>query len=174
MTSDCLNINRKTLSIIIDKYEKKQPIKTPSRKRKVRHCRVQDMVDSFDHDYIKRLIQGYYNKGTPALFTNIYNDFMAYKTEAEPGFKCGHQTFSRILHRIGFKYGKINQRAVLIQREDNTMTRGKYLKRIRKNDAAPPNEKMNVAFIDETWIDPYERTGLSSNYFVPNFKHLIT
>lgn len=118
-------------------------------------CRVRDALDSFDEDFLLRLVQSYYTKGTPALFSTIREDFLRYKRETVPEFSCGVNTFRIILKKLGLVYGRIDKRAVLLQRPDIIAWRGRYLKALVKLR----EEGWDIVFTDETWIDPFERAG---------------
>jgi len=61
------------------------------------------------------------------------------------------------LRKIGFRFGRINNRDVILQRSDIVAKRFEYLKAIRENRRSL-NPKP-IIYTDETWIDPYSRTG---------------
>jgi hypothetical protein len=65
------------------------------------------------------------------------------------------ETFRKLLHRIGFMYGRINKRLAIVQRPDVVNRRGEYLKRLRENENSP-NPKP-LLYSDETWGDAHAR-----------------
>lgn len=168
-------------------------IATPGKYRN-RKSQIMCQIDSFKADQIKRIIQKSYADNKPPLASDIHKTFMdQVKTEEEllrttgkavVPFTCHEKTFRKILHTLGFKYGRINTRDVLLMRPQIVTWRGKYLSEMRKNRNSP--EPMEIVWLDgrehfrhsytdthihlvitdsmilkptETWIDTNARTG---------------
>ena len=51
-------------------------------------------------------------------------------------FECSINTFRKLMHNIGFHYGKINNRDVILMRDDIVAKRWNYLEALRKNQAS--------------------------------------
>jgi hypothetical protein len=57
---------------------------------------------------------------------------------------------------MGYKYGTIGKRDVLVLREDIVASRGKYLRPDRLNDALK-DAALPVVYTNETWTYPFYR-----------------
>lgn len=72
-------------------------------------------------------------------------------TDPPPVFHMSRKTFRKFLKtEMNFKYGKVETRAVICQRDDILKMRGKFLRDVRANEASPVPKKLS--YIDETWI----------------------
>lgn len=121
--------------------------------------RPQDMcqIDSFKADQIKRIIQKYYADNKPPLACDIFKTFMDQVRSEEElvlrntgraavPFISHEKTFRKILHTLGFKYGRINTRDILLMRPQIVSWRGKYLSEMLKNRNSL--EPMEVVWLD--------------------------
>ncbi|XP_035712796.1 uncharacterized protein LOC110856211 isoform X2 [Folsomia candida] len=142
-------------------------ISTPQRNGK-RPCPVQTKIDEFDRNWIRSEIVKSYKNGAAITAADLYKKFMHYKKEyyddemlrhrsnpdnhSRPDiFHCSKNTFHRVLHLMGFTNGVIDKRAGISQREDIVIWRGKYLRELRRNEAA--EKPFKIVYIDETWVD---------------------
>jgi len=124
--------------------------------------------DNFDKSTVRNILTKSYEEGRVITFPELYNEFMRVKEETrneeirlkrlhpelpEVGetFTCCLKTFKKFVKLLGYKYGKIDTRASIIQRPDIVQWRGRYLRRLREN-AASENPK-KIIYSDETWID---------------------
>jgi hypothetical protein len=160
-----LGIGMRTITTVNQRW-RNNAIMTPNKNRK-RICPAQTRVDSFDQDKIRTIISNYYKQGKPPLLDLIYKDFLICKAASnsvqealyerhgnlvsppDPEFSISKATFSIVLRKMGFKYGRIDTRAVVLQKPDIVSWRGRYLKRLRRNEAATGPEKVNVIYLDE-------------------------
>jgi len=62
-------------------------------------------------------------------------------------FKCSIITFRRLLRLMGYRFKRIDNRAKVMQRPELTKWRGRYLKRLRKNDEETTPKKL--VYLDE-------------------------
>lgn len=139
-------------------------ISTPQRNGK-RPCPVQTKIDEFDRNWIRSEIVKSYKNGAAITAADLYKKFMHYKKEyyddemlrhrsnpdnhSRPDiFHCSKNTFHRVLHLMGFTNGVIDKRAGISQREDIVIWRGKYLRELRRNEAA--EKPFKIVYIDET------------------------
>lgn len=154
MTSEACSLEERTIQKVLASW-RSGTIETPGKKRKVRpHKQIQ--IDSFYADMIKRIIQDIYARQRSPFVDDIFKEFKAgvlvqEQTRRESGedvipFTCHEKTFRKILHRLGFKYGRIQTRDVLLMRPRIVMWRSKYLNILRKN-AKSPNPK-KVIYLD--------------------------
>lgn len=168
ITSKVSSIHDKTIRGVLANWRKGMAMSTPGQHHRAQPFRVQCKIDSFRADQIKRIIMTMYAQNIPPLAADIYKTFMdQVKAEEEHQrttsgedvipFKCSEKTFRLILHRLGFKFGRINTRDVLLMRLDIVNWRGKNISEMRKNRQS--EQPMKVIWLDETWIDPNGRTG---------------
>lgn len=138
---------------------------TPGKHRK-KECYVQVKIDGFDRERIRSILTGMYKEGNAPTLKVIYDAFMTYKEEqyqqdlilhqrnpahSRPEiFRCSKQTFRKVLRIMGFKYGKINLRAGVLQQPYIVTWRGKYLNVLRKNEASDQPKK--IVYLDETYF----------------------
>jgi len=81
----------------------------------------------------------------------------AVSTPRRPKPLISVQSFRKLLHSMGLKYGRVNERMAIVQRTDVVAWRRKYLRALRKNrDDSNPRE---VFYLDETWLDQNVRFG---------------
>jgi len=145
---------------------KSNAIVTPGVKRS-RKSPVMEQFDNFRVENVKRVIADFYRKNTPPFLSDIFKELVKQIREEENGrrlqgetvtsFRCSLYTFRKLLHKIGFKFGKINNRDVILQRPDIVARRYDYLLAMRQNRRS--DNPKPVVYTDETWIDPFARTG---------------
>lgn len=120
--------------------------KKPGPKRKP----VQEAVDEFDRGAIRRIVQDFYvNKTWPTL-SRIHE-----RVKAELGFKGSVSTLRRILHHMGYKYGKRPTREIVKERSDIVAKRHNFLtsmKRLRETGR-------KIIYLDETWLNSNHSVG---------------
>lgn len=165
LTCAAVGLGENTIKKIIKNW-KENAIETPGKKRN-RPFPVQSRVDNFYEAMIRRIIVGFFKRNLAPLFQMIYDEFMSGIAKAEEdlrnkghdfeSFKMSKNTFRKVLHKLGYRYAKINMRDAILMRPDIVMLRGKYLAEIKKNDESP--NPLPVVYVDETWIDPHSRTG---------------
>lgn len=117
-------------------------IATPNRKRNNPFL-VQCRIDSFNRELIRRTIQNIYKENRPPFAFEIYKNFMTAirnheNQERQNGkeveeFNCHEKTFRKILHRLGYKFGKIHTRDSILMRPDIVRWRGRYLQALENN-----------------------------------------
>jgi len=131
--------------------------------------------DSFDKMTVRNLLTKSYEEGKVITFPELYQQFMRVKEETRQEelrlkamhpefpevngpFTCCLKTFKRFVKLLGYKYGKIDTRASIIQRPDIVQWRGRYLRRLRENSASEKPKKL--IYLDETWIDVNGRIAM--------------
>jgi len=125
------------------------------------------MIDSFDRDFIKRKIVEKYAINKAAKANELYNKFVSANKETDSTFYCSFKFFKGLSREIVFTYRLINNRAAIVQRLNIIQWRGRYLKSLRENKVLG-NATKPVICTDETWIDPFSRSG---NMY--SFLHLL-
>jgi len=163
--SQATGVHLNTVKKVLQNW-KNNAISTPGLKRS-RKSPVMEQFDTFRVEHVKRVIAEYYARNIPPLLSTIFNDLVAQIREEENGrrlrgetftpFHCSLYTFRKLLHKIGFKFGKINNRDVILQRPDIVARRYEYLSAMRHNRRL--DNPKPVIYTDETWIDPFARTG---------------
>jgi transposase len=141
-TAQVLGIHENTVRKVLSNW-KSDDMCTPGVKRPNRKEPVMDRFDGFRVEQAKRIIQESYKRQVAPLLDNIFQEFLKQVREEEERerltgadivtFKCSLKTFSKFLKKIGFRYGKINDRDVILQRSDIVAKRFEYLTAIRAN-----------------------------------------
>lgn len=143
LTSDATLVSVRTIAKISQKVKGGLPLLTPSRKQ-TRVSPVMCQIDSFKAEMIRRIIRDAYSNNIAPLANDIYQQFMEKVAENErlrtsqgetdvKQFSCSVKTFRKILHSLGFRFGRINTRDAVLMRPDIVTWRGKYLTEMRRN-----------------------------------------
>lgn len=123
-------------------------INTPGKKRK-RVGSVMKQFDQFRCDHVRKIIVEYYKNNVAPTAQMIYDKMIEDVAEEERNrgaagetitpFTCSMQTFRKVLVKLGFKFGTINKRAVILMRADVMAKRKQYLQILKdnKNSASP-------------------------------------
>ncbi|XP_035707552.1 uncharacterized protein LOC118435498 isoform X2 [Folsomia candida] len=167
LASLATNVKLWTVSRVVVAHRNNVQIQTPGKKRP-REMRTFKLLDQFKLDILKAMIQKHFQNNRVAFLEEIYNEFMARmkddddvleRTSSEPitRFKCSLYTFKKLMHKIAYKFGTVDLRVAILQREDIIRWRGRFLKRLRENERDPNKKK--IIYTDETWVDPHARTG---------------
>ena len=162
------NIQYYTVLRLVKLHEEGGTFEETERKPYV--SQLQKKLEKIDLRAIDRIIKSYYAKNVSPLLNDIYSEFISTVREEElkaaeemgpvsgddeeslpPLFSCSKETFRQLLHKLGYVYGKLDTRAVILKDERIVRLRHKYLTRIRQNDALGEDKKRPVIFLDETW-----------------------
>jgi hypothetical protein len=152
-----LGVRPATLSAVSTRYVQTGSLQTPKRKRFPNRKLI--TFDSFDNDMTRRIIKDSYAANKVLTFDEIYTKFMQTKADAreqqveakrinparpepDPVFTCSKQTFRKYVKILGYKYGKIDGRAAVIQRPEIVQWRGHYLRKLRTNRNDPNPKKL--------------------------------
>jgi len=127
----------------INSNQKQDKLLTPGRRRPNQKCPVMSQFDSFRVDHVKRLVQSFYDRNDPPLIENVFEKLKQEIQGEEEAlrrqgitpkpFKCSTRSFRRFIKSIGFKYGNINMRDVILMRDDIVSKRFKYIEALRTN-----------------------------------------
>ena len=161
------NLNYDTVLRIVRTYEQEGKFEAAGRKPYV--SKLQKRLEKIDLTVIDEIIKGYYKQNKDPVLNEIYHAFVTKVREDElrvaeaigpvngeadeslpPLFSCSKESFRSLLHKLGYVYGKLNTRSVILQDERIVRLRYKYLKRIRENDALG-SKQHPVVYLDETW-----------------------
>jgi hypothetical protein len=157
LVSRSLNIALSTTTQIIKNFKQGQ-IKTPSRKHP-RKPAVMGQLDALKIEILKKTVQSFFSENRAPTLDDVYKRFLermeADSAATRTAFRCSPKTLRRILRSVGFKFGKIDLRSVILQRNDIVAKREEYL-RIMRSNRNSPNPKP-IVWTDETWIDPHSR-----------------
>lgn len=118
---------------------------TPGKKRPYSEEKKFHM-DEFDRRVVRDVINDFYlvRKQVPTVPKLL----VAIRDKID--FPWKEETLRRLLHQMGFKWKRCNKlRKILIERPDIVNWRARYLREIQKFR----HEKMNIFYIDETWVD---------------------
>lgn len=156
LTSDVLSLSRSTVYKVLENFRTNAMV-TPGKRRENPFTKQRIALEPFNADMIKRIIKGFYSENKAPLAADIYQKFTAQIKENEDlersigktvtPYTLSQKTFRKVLHKLGFKFGKIRDRDTLLQRPQIVQWRGKYLKAIRENRAKGP-DGMKVIYLD--------------------------
>ena len=121
-----------------------------SPRRRYRHSRKRVTPDRFDKDAVRRKIYDLYEQKQHVTVTKLL------KTLQDNGLFNGRKTSLRqLLHDIGFKYKKVDDRRYYYEQPHIIEQRKTYLRKMRQNRA----DKKPVVFLDETWANAHDGPG---------------
>ncbi|XP_063895623.1 uncharacterized protein LOC110373535 [Helicoverpa armigera] len=126
-------------------------IVTPGKNRKTRKDKI--LMDNFDIGVLRRKIHEFYTfkKEIPTV-----NKLLQVLRE-EIGFTGSREILRQHIKMIGFRFRKtISNRKVLMERNDITAWRARYLQTLKHND---DTEKLPVVYLDETYIHSGHTAG---------------
>ncbi|XP_026745933.1 uncharacterized protein LOC113507267 [Trichoplusia ni] len=146
-------INKKTASIlgigiasvynILKEYKSEEGIKSPIKSKD--RPKFYQKVDDFDKSVIRKKIHSFFLNGQlptiPKILQAVNDD------EDMPNFS--ETTLRRLIKHLNFKYIKRQRNNALIDRDDITIWRRKYLKSIK--DYRQQNRQ--IFYMDETWVN---------------------
>lgn len=156
MTSQACSLGIDSIGKVLANF-KTGTIETPGNPRnRVVRPHKQCQIDKFYADMIRTIIQDIYSAQRPPFANEIYITFKRKVLETEntrrisgeqvTPFTCHEKTFRKILRRLGYRYGKIETRDVLLMRPQIVMWRDKYLNALKKNRASENPKK--VIYLD--------------------------
>lgn len=123
---------------------KEVKLSTPGKHRKkvsFRKC------DDFDQQIIRRTISNFYLEDKPRVPSTKK---LLGVLERDINFPYGREKLRQLLHYMGYSWQKCGtRRKLLLERPENVAWRKRYIEDIRQYR----NEKRNIYYIDETWID---------------------
>ena len=106
-------------------------------------------LDDFDVCAIKRLIYGMYEKGE-----RVTLDSILIKVTSELNLSFSRSFLRKILHQNGFRYRKVNNRKLLMERPCVRAARARYLRDTRRTRSGEPHR--TIVYLDETWFNQYD------------------
>lgn len=75
------------------------------------------------------------------------------KVKDRTAFNGGKSTLRTLLSEMGLRYGRLDGRAVVLERKDIREWRARVIYRLMENKAS--DNPKQVVYLDETWIDPH-------------------
>ena len=101
--------------------------------------------DSFDKDLLRRTILNFYVRKEIPTIINVTEEFK--KKNEYTGCK---ESLRKVMHKIGFRYGRVDGRKFLLERDDIVTARTKFLRKMKQLR----NENVeNIIYLDETWVN---------------------
>ena len=126
-----------------DSGELKSPKKSAPRTGAVK------MVDDFDVCAIKRAVYSMYENGEQVTLNSILR-----KVTSELGVELCRSSLRKLLLRNGFRYRKVNNRKLLMERPCVRAARARYLRELRRIRNTEPSRV--IVYLDETWFNQYD------------------
>ena len=115
---------------------------SPAKRYKVERKRI--MLDDFDVEALRRLVHDFYRE---KKFPTLDSVLVAAK---EKGIYEGERvTLWKLLHKMGFKHKKVNDKRYIYEQPCIIVQRHEYLRRLRRNR----REGRPVIYLDETWAN---------------------
>lgn len=138
-TAAACKLDRHTVSKIIREGPK------PAKHRRTRKKLVE--LDDMDKANIVNIVHGFFRrKEYPTVKTMLAK----VKEELKERFPYGETTLRRILHELGFRYGRRQSKNLhFLERSDIALWRIRYLREIREQR----QKKRDIIYLDETWFN---------------------
>ena len=115
---------------------------SPAKRYKVERKRI--MLDDFDVEELRRLVHDFYRE---KKFPTLDSVLVAAK---EKGIYEGERvTLWKLLHKMGFKHKKVNDKRYIYEQPRIIVQRHEYLRRLRRNR----REGRPIIYLDETWAN---------------------
>ena len=114
---------------------------TPRRKKKTFKSVVSGL-DDFHKNAIRNHVIGYYRRREVPTLRKLKTTLCAAHL-----FNGCIRTLAKVLKSIGFKWKKLNNRKILMEKPSVALARCRFLRKIREVDIK------NVVFLDETWMN---------------------
>jgi transposase len=105
-------------------------------------------IDNFTEEVVKRTVYDFYRKNEVATLTEIHQALLA----SEVGFPYSETTLWRLLRKLGFKYGKLNERRIIMETSRLKKLREEFITNIRLKRSAGKS----IVYLDETWFDTHD------------------
>ena len=113
-------------------------------KKRIRRRTVTDL-DDFDKSALRRIvIRIYARKELPKISTVLQ------EAREDLRFEGGRESLRKVLHEIGFYYGRVDGRKFLLERSDVSAARTQFLRAMKK---VQENENQPIIYLDETWLN---------------------
>lgn len=103
------------------------------------------MIDDFDKNAIRRKVHQFFFRNEIPTVDSVLREVNA--DNDLPKFK--RTTFYKLLKKLNFKFEKRGRKSLLIDRDEITIWRRDYLKKIR----AFRRENKKIYYLDETWVN---------------------
>lgn len=114
-----------------------------------RSGRVVDNLDDFDVCAIKRAVYTMYEEGQRVTLDAIWE-----RVTRELNLSMSRSSLRKLLLQNGFRYRKVNNRKLLMERPCVRLARARYLRQIRKIRNTEPHRV--IVYLDETWYNQYD------------------
>src|SRR5258705_642312 len=102
---------------------------------------------------IRRVVYSMYAEGRhPSVDTILHR-----LRQDDVGFQGKTWSLKKVLRKLGFRYGRMDNRIVLLEKPDIAVRRIQFLRRLKENAALP--EPRYVVYMDETWIHMYMKAS---------------
>ncbi|XP_050064302.1 uncharacterized protein LOC126553179 [Aphis gossypii] len=138
-----LGIGITTVSNTLTEYRNFKTVSSPNRTKIFKN--VNDKVDDFDREAIRRQVQQFWvNRELPNL-NKILN--VANEDDTLPNFSL--TSLWRLLKSMGFKFTKRGRNSALIENDEIRAWRREYIRDIRKYR----EEGRPIYYTDETWVN---------------------
>lgn len=131
---------------------KNGPLETPVRKKRTGVANSREKkYDEGTRSRIRQVVHGFFMDNIPPTLDVVLEKVN--KTEHLPTFS--KSTLRRLLHDMGFVYGKQGRNSILIEKEEIVAWRRQYLREIRKLR----NQGANIIYMDESWVNTGTTNG---------------
>ena len=115
-----------------------------SPKKRKRSSPATDFFDDFHKDVLRKTIFSYYERKEIPTIEKIFEDM-----KNNLSLTGSRETLRRVMNTIGFRFSKVDGRRFLMERDDVTSARYKFLREMR----TVISSGKNIVYLDETWIN---------------------
>ncbi|XP_066969106.1 uncharacterized protein [Macrobrachium rosenbergii] len=119
-------------------------------RKRSRPCTV-TALDDFDKCVLRRIALRFYARQDLPTIAKIWEE-----ARRDIDFKGCKESLRKLLHELGFYYGRVNSRKFLLERNDVAATRTKFLRIMKK---VQENEDQPIIYLDETWLNQNYTVG---------------
>lgn len=116
----------------------------PRKRKKISFQRV----DNFTQEHVRKTVYSFYLKNEVPTLRDIHQSLI----KSEVGFEYSETTLWRLLRKLGFKYGKLDERRSVMESPRLLLLREKFISEIRLRRSAGKS----VIYLDETWFDTHD------------------
>lgn len=150
-TSNATGVSERTVLRIVNEKKTKGDFASPERKVSASEDPLQrgKVMDDFDVCAMRRIIHGKYLRGE-----NVTLDTITAALLDELDIDISRSTVRRRLLQNGFKFRKVNNRKILIEKPEIIAARCQFLRTLRRIRSETPDKE--IIYLDETWYNQFD------------------
>ena len=136
-----------TVKRIVAEFKKDEKLTEP--KKRATWKGVSSSVDEFDEASLRRMIHGMYTNAEHVTLNTILS-----RVREELDITISRSCLRKIILRIGFRFRKVDNRKILMEKPAVVAARARFLRRMRQIRVTNPRRP--IIYLDETWYNQYD------------------